>query len=235
VNRAWLQAKRDYEAAQQQLALAQHTLADAQSLHKKKDVLAAANAAAQEAQKHADELQHKLETTDPKQVERVFESYHYTKKTIDLTASIDLAFRWEDRVGKIIGQPGDVRKDNRKSTVVLRDVKPEDSEGITNQGVEPEEGQFLTDLEIEARNAMVKALREQAAELPAMVLQLARTDAQHGDLDGAAEEYVIYLNSTPENGGSEREEAANFLREKFNVAVPLPPKGAPKGETLAAR
>jgi tetratricopeptide (TPR) repeat protein len=235
VNPAWLQAKRDYEAAQQQLALAQHTLADAQSLHKKKDVLAAANAAAQEAQKHADELQHKLETTDPKQVERVFESYHYTKKTIDLNASIDLAFRWEDRVGKIIGQPGDVRKDNRKSTVVLRDVKPEDSEGITNQGVEPEEGQFLTDLEIEARNAMVKALREQAAELPAMVLQLARTDAQHGDLDGAAEEYVIYLNSTPENGGSEREEAANFLREKFNVAVPLTPKGAPKGETLAAR
>jgi hypothetical protein len=82
---------------------------------------------------------------------------------------------------------------------------------------------------------MVRGLREQAAELPAMVLQLARTDAQHGDLDGAAEEYVIYLNSTPENSSSEREEAANFLREKFNLAVPLPTKGAPKGETLAAR
>jgi tetratricopeptide (TPR) repeat protein len=235
VNPAWLQAKRDYESAQRQLAVAQHALADAQSQHKKKEVLAAGNDAVQEAQKHADELEHKLETTDPKQVERVVESYHYTKKTIDLSASIDLAFRLEDRMGKIIAQPGEVRKDNHKTTVVLRDVKPEDSEGITNQGVEPDEGQFLTDLEIEARNAMVKALREQAAELPAMVLLLARTNAQHGDLDAAAEEYVIYLNSTPENGSSEREEAANFLRAKFNVAMPLPAKGAPKGETLAAR
>ena len=235
VNPAWLQAKRDYEAAQQQLAVAQHTLADAQSQHKKRDVLARANDAVQEAQRNADELQHKFETTDPKQVERMVESYHYTKKTIDINAAIDLAFRLDDRGGKIIGQPGEVRKENHKTTVVLRDVKPEDSEGITNQGVEPDENQFLSDLEIEARNAMVKALREQAAELPGMVFQRARTNAQHGDLEAAAEEYVIYLNSTPENGSSERQEAANFLRQNFNLAVPLSPKGAPQGETLAAR
>src|SRR6267143_6201773 len=91
------------------------------------------------------------------------------------------------------------------TAVVLEDVKPEDTEGITNQSLEPDEAQFLTDLEIEARNALVKAVRKKASELPATVLQEARTHAQHGDLDGAAELYLMYLNSTPETSSPERD------------------------------
>jgi hypothetical protein len=219
-NPAWLQAESDYESAQQQLAAAQHALADAQSQHKKKDIVAAANDAVQEAQKHADELRSKVETTEQNRVEAVVEPYHYTKKTIDLSASIELTFRVNDRSGNAIGQTIDLHKGNRKSTVVLQDVKPEDTEGITNQGVEPDEAQFLTDLEIEARNAMVKAVREKAAELPANVLQEARTRAQSGDADGAAEQYIMYLNSTPETSSPERDEAAKFLRDRFNLGVP---------------
>jgi hypothetical protein len=48
-NPAWLQAKSDYESAQRQLATAQRALADAQSQRKKKDMVAAANAAMEEA------------------------------------------------------------------------------------------------------------------------------------------------------------------------------------------
>jgi hypothetical protein len=223
-NPAWLQIKSDCESAQQQLASAQRALADAQTQHKKKDVVAAANDAVQEAQKHVDELQHKLETTDQNRVETVVASYHYTKKTIDLSASVELAFRFRDRAGNVIGQPADVRKDNHKTTVVLQDVKPEDTEGITNQGVEPDEAQFLTDLEIEARNAMVKAVREKAAELPAEILEQARTLAQRGDVDGAAEQYVLYLNSSSETASPERDEAARFLHDRFNLAVPAAAK-----------
>jgi hypothetical protein len=106
----------------------------------------------------------------------------------------------------------------------LRDVKPEDTEGITNQGVEPDEAQFLTDLEIEARNAMVRAVREKASELPGKVLQEARTHAQHGDLDGAAEQYVMYLNSTLQAASPERTEATKFLQDRFNLAVPVASK-----------
>jgi len=223
-NPAWLQAKSDYESAQQQLAAAQHALADAQSQHKKKEMVAAANDAVQEAQKHADELRNKVETTDRDRVEAIVEPYHYTKKTIDLSASIELTFRLIDRSGNVIGQPVDVHKDNRKSTVVLQDVKPEDTEGITNQGVEQVEAQFLADLEIEARNVMVKAVREQASGLPANVLQEARNRAQSGDPDGAAEQYIMYLNSTPETSSPERDEAAKFLRDRFNLGVPAAAK-----------
>jgi hypothetical protein len=71
---------------------------------------------------------------------------------------------------------------------------------------------------------MVKAVREKASELPATVLQEARTHAQHGDLDGAAELYLMYLNSTPETSSPERDEAAKFLHDRFHLAAPVASK-----------
>jgi len=218
-NPAWLQIEGGYESAQQQLSSAQHALADAQAQHKKKQVIADATDSVQQAQKSDDELRHKLETTEQSRVETVVESYHYTKKTIDLTASAEIEFQFRDRAGNFVGQPADVRKDKHITTVVLQDVKAEDTEGITNSGVEPDGAQFLTDLEIDSRNALVKAVREKATELPAAVLQAAKTLAQQGDTDGAAELYVLYLNATPQGASPGRDEAVKFLRDQFNLAV----------------
>ena len=63
-NPAWVEAQTGYDSAQQQLAAAQTALADAQAQHKKREVIAAANDAVQDAQKRADDLRHKLETTE---------------------------------------------------------------------------------------------------------------------------------------------------------------------------
>jgi len=218
-NAAWLQIESDYEAAQKQLSSAQQAAADAQAQHKKKQVIADATDSVQQAQKRVDGLRHKLDTTEQSHVETVVESYHYTKKTIDLTASAEIEFQFRDRAGNLVGQPADVRKDKHATTVVLQDVKAEDTEGITNQGVEPDGAQVLTDLEIDSRNALVKAVREKAAELPAAVLQAAKTLAQQGDTDGAAELYVLYLNATPQGASPGRDEAVKFLRDQFNLAV----------------
>jgi hypothetical protein len=218
-NPAWLQIESAYESAQQQLRSAQQALADDQAQHKKKQVITEANDAVQLAQKSVDELRHKLDATEQSRVETVVESYHYTKKTVDLTASAEIEFQFRDRAGNLVGQPADVRKDKHTTTVVLQDVKAEDTEGITNQGVEPDGAQFLTDLEIDSRNALVKAVRERTAELPAAVLQAAKTLAQQGDTDGAAELYVLYLNATPQGASPGRDEAVKFLRDQFNLAV----------------
>ena len=216
---AWLKIEGDYESAQQQLSSAQHVLADAQAQHKKKQVIADAADAVQQAQKSVDELRHKLETTEQSRVETVVESYHYTKKTIDLTASAEIQFQFRDRAGNFVGQPADVHKEKHSKTVVLQDVKAEDTEGITNQGVEPDGAQFLTDLEIDSRNALVKAVREKTADLPPAVLQAARTLAQQGDTDGAGELYVLYLNATPQGASPGRDEAVKFLRDQFSLAL----------------
>ena len=86
-NPAWLQIESDYEAAEQKLSTAQHALADAQAQHQKKQAIADATDAVQQAQKSVDDLRHKRETTEQSRRETIVESYHYTKKTIDLTAS----------------------------------------------------------------------------------------------------------------------------------------------------
>jgi hypothetical protein len=220
-NPAWLQANSDYGTAQQQLGAAQHSLADAQAQHKKKEVIAAANDAVQQAQQHADELRQKLETTEQTRVEAIIEPYQYTKKNVDLAASIDLSIRIADRSGNTMPPPTRVHKDNHNAAVVLENVKPEDTEGIAAKGVEPDERQFLTDLEIQARNELVKAVHEKAAALLPMILQEARGRAQRGDRDGAAEEYVLYLNATPSSASAERDEALKFLRDQFDLS-PLP-------------
>lgn len=219
-NPAWIAARSEYETAEQQLDSARSALTDAQTQHKKKEVIAAANDAVQEAQRKSDQARQKLETTEQDQAGIMEEAYHYTKKTIDVKGTVELAFRFQDRDGNAIGNPGSVRRNSHKTVVVLQDVKPEDTQGITNQGVEPDEAQFLTDLEIEARNEMVKVIREKAEELPIQVLQRARALAQNGDVDGAAEQYILYLNSTSVAGSQERDEAAKFLQEQFNLASP---------------
>lgn len=216
---AWLQIETEYESAQQQLSSAQHALADAQAEHKRKQVITDATDAVEQAQTSVDELRHKLETTEQNRVETVIEPYHYTRKNIDLTASAEIQFQFRDRAGNFVGQPADVRKDKHTTAVVVQDVKAEDTEGITNQGVEPDGAQFLTDLEIDSRNALVSTVREKAAELPSTVLQAARALAQKGDTDGAGELYVLYLNSTPQGASPERDEAAKFLHDHFNLSV----------------
>jgi hypothetical protein len=217
-NDAWVEANTAYEAAQQQLATAQRTLADAQAQRNKKQIAAATDAVTA-AQKQADDARHKMETTEQSRIQSVVAPYNYTRKSIDLTGVIELAFRITDQAGNVVATSTPVRKDNRKTFVVLENVKPEDTEGVKEQGTDPDETQFLTDLEIQARDELVKSVREKALLLPAKILEMARSRAQQNDLDGAAEAYIAYLNSTPDNGSAERDEAAKFLHDRFNVTI----------------
>jgi hypothetical protein len=217
-NPAWIQANSDYEAAQQQLTAAQRALADAQAQHNKKQI-AAANDAVTAAQKQVDDARHKLETTDQSRIESVVAPYNYTRKNIDLNAVIELAFRINDPAGNTAETSPAIHKEKRKTFTVLENVKPEDTEGVKEQGTDPDETQFLTDLEIQARDELVKSVREKALLLPARILEAARNRVQQNDLDGAAEEYIVYLNSTPDAASPERDEATKFLREHFNVNI----------------
>jgi hypothetical protein len=221
-NEEWSKANDDYAAAQKALQAAQRAVADA---HGKKD-LAAANDAVTAAQKSLGEARHKLDTTEPTRTQAVIEPYNYTKKNIELTAVIDVAFHLSDPQGNVVEPTVSVKKDDHKRFVVLDNVKPEDTEGIKIQGTDPDEVRFLTDLEIQARDMLVKSVREKALLLPGKILQAARNRAQQNDVDGAAEEYIVYLNATPDAASPERDEAAKFLRQHYNVAMPAASNGA---------
>jgi hypothetical protein len=215
---AWLEAKHDYDTAQQQLTAAQRELTEAQAQHRKKEIVSADNDAVAVAQKQVADTRQRLDTTQETRSENVIEPYNYTKKTVDLTAVVDMDFRITDQSGNLVEAAVPIRKDDHKTVVVLDNVKPEDTEGIKKQSTDPDEAQFLTDLEIQERDALVKSVRERVLLLPGKILAEARNRAQHGDLDGAAEEYILYLNAVTDPS-QPREEATTFLRDHFNVNV----------------
>jgi hypothetical protein len=219
-NEAWLNANQAYTQAQQELAQAQRALAEAQRRTRKEAAAAADNLAA--AQAKADNLRKQIETLNPTRPEGVLEPYNYTKRTIDVTTVVELAFRLADPQGNVAGSNPSIRRDDHKTYVVLENVKPEDTEGVKAQNIPPDEAQFVTDLELQARDALVKSVSEQASHLPEKVLQHARQRSQQQDIDGAAAEYIVFLNSTLDNGSPDRVEAAGFLHDHFNLTVGSP-------------
>jgi hypothetical protein len=133
---------------------------------------------------------------------------------------VQLQFRISDSSGAQAVSTIPLIREIHQTFTLLENVKPEDTEGVKAQGTIPDEIQFLTDVEIDARDRLIKAVCQRTAELPGKVLDRAHRQAAEGDLEGAAESYILYLNSTPASiKGAQREEAESFLLEKFNMQV----------------
>lgn len=215
-NENWTKANREDEAAMLDLQNVQRALDAAQARGKKKEIADAADAVTN-AQKKVQDAHQKLDAIQKTTPSDVIEEYTYTKKTIDLDATVELAFRLVDANGNMLDTAPPIKRTTHKVFTVLENVKPEDTEGIRPQGAPPNELQFLTDIEIEGRDTLIKAVREKVELLPKKILEQARKKAADGDLDGAAESYILFLNSSSEALKTEREEAKRFLHEQFNV------------------
>ena len=216
-NSDWNRADQEFEAANLDLQKAQSILTAARTKNNKKQI------------EEADQNVTTIETTVqkarakmnaiPKTVtDDVVSPYNYTKTTLELKNIVELSFRIINSTGGIIGEPTRVMKgDQAKTFVILENVKPDDTKGIKEADVPPDETQLMTDVEIEARDAMVKAARERVQGLPQTILTQARQLVAASDLDGAGELYVLYLNSTSAGQTPERTEAIHFLAENFNL------------------
>jgi hypothetical protein len=134
----------------------------------------------------------------------------YQAAQVDLTAVVQLQFRINDSSGNQVETSVPISKDANQKFVVLENVKPDDTEGVKAQGTIPDEIQFLTDVENVARDVLLKAVRESVAKFPEKIFEQARKRAEGGDLDGAAESYILYLNSTPAEANPKREQAERF-------------------------
>jgi hypothetical protein len=218
-NEEWNKANRDYETANLDLQKAQKVLEGAQAHGKKKD-MAVAEAAVEDAQKKVEDAHRKLDSIPKTILKDVTKPYSYTRKTIDLSAIVDVGFRIVDSNGNTIANTPSVKSNAQKQFIVLENVKSEDTKGVKQAGASPDEAQFLTDVEIAARIALIKDVKEKVESLPSKILAQARKRLMDGDTDGTAESYILYLNSTPDAQTAEREEAKKFLREQFNMIWP---------------
>ncbi len=215
-NDNWNKANREYESASLDLQRAQGALQGASSHGKKKEI-ADANNEVSVAQKKVEETHAKLDAIPKTLPVDIIKPYTYTEKDVDLGAVVQLQFRINDSVGNQVENPVPISREDNKKFVVYENVKPEDTEGVKVQGTIPDEIQFLTDVENAARDLLLKAVRESVAKFPEKIFEQARKRTEGGDLDGAAESYILYLNSTPAELNPKREQGERFLREQFNI------------------
>lgn len=218
-NEDWTKANREYDSANLDLQKAQTVLQGAQSHGKKKEI-ATASQAVDDAQKKVEQLRNKLDSIPRTILTDVVKPYSYTKKTIDLSAVVELGFRIVDANGSVIESSPSIKKEDEKRFIVLENVKPEDVKNIKQIGAPPDESQFLGDVEIGARGDLIKDVKTKIELLPDKILAQARKKWSDGDTDGTAESYILYLNSTPDAQTPERDEAKKFLREQFNISWP---------------
>jgi len=218
-NDEWNRSNRDYEVANLELQKQQKVLEGAQAHGKKKEI-ADANSAVEDAQKRVEEAHRKLDAIPKTILSDVVKPYSYTRKTIDLSAAVDVGFRIIDNNGNTIATTPSVKKEAQKQFIVLENVSPQDTKGIRQSGSPPDEAQFLTDVEIADRIALIKEVKEKVESLPSKIFAVARKKIMDGDTDGTAEAYILYLNSTPDTPTAERDEAKKFLREQFNMIWP---------------
>jgi tetratricopeptide (TPR) repeat protein len=218
-NEDWNKANRDYEDANLDLQKQQKILEGAQAHGKKKDI-ATATDAVDAAQKKVEEAHRKLDTIPKTILSDVVKPYSYTRRTIDLSAVVELGFRVVDSNGNAIASNPSVKRSNQKQFVMTENVNPTDTKGVKQSGSPPDEAQFLGDVEIAARIALIDDVKEKVKSLPGKILAQARKRVMDNDTDGTAEAYILYLNSTPDAPTPEREEAKKYLRDNFNMVWP---------------
>lgn len=218
-NEDWNKANRDYEAANLDLQKEQKILEGAQAHGKKKEITTA-NDAVEAAQKKVEELHSKLDAIPKTKFLDNVKPYTYTRKTTDLSATVDVGFRIVDSSGAVIATNPSVKRTAQKQYVVLEGVNPEDTKNVKQSGAPPDEAQFMNNVEIEARIALIKDVKEKVETLPSKILAQAKQKTMDGDNDGTAEAYILYLNSTPDAPTPEREDAKRFLRDQFNMMWP---------------
>jgi len=216
-NPDWVKADRELEAAKKDQQDADQLMTSAVGRNKKKEIDEARTALAA-ANKKLEDARNKRDSLQPQISEDTILPYNYTKTTYSMNSEVELAFRIIDKANTLIEPTVPVKRNDTKTFVVLDNVKPEDTEGIKMQDKLPPENPIREELEIQARNDLVKKVKEKVATLPQKILDEARRRANEKDFDAAAEQYILYLNATPEDDPN-RDEANKFLQDNFRVAM----------------
>lgn len=213
-NPAWTQTKRQLDDAQEQYnVINAQVLATASAKKKPAPQL---TQTLQELSQSISELRKKLEQIQEFQVEDVILPYSYARRTVELSGIAEFTFRITDATGQT-GEQRSVKVEVPKKFAVLENVKPEDVDGVQDEGTPVDEYQLLADTETKAQAELITRIADELKRLPEHVLSDARKTVETKDLEAAAELYVLYLNSTPDADDPGRNEAQQFLSKEFNV------------------
>jgi hypothetical protein len=211
----WSAANREYESANLDLQTDQRTLEGAEARGKKSQI-AEAKSQVEAATKRVEAAHIKLDSLPKTRSQQIERPYTYTEQINHLKATVELQFRILDTSGNAIVPMVPIPETQDKSFTTLENVKPDDTTGVRVEGEVPSETQFLEGVEYDARDRLLKQAKEKVVSLPWLILQSADRKARDGDNDGAAELYMLYLDSSESQPTPERKRAQKFLLDNYN-------------------
>lgn len=235
-NDEWNKANRTLEEAKEELTSNQDKLTGAATRGKHGEI-AAAQRAVDASKDKVDKLTAARDLLPPTKPQDILRPYTYTKKTITVNGTVQLRFSisqpLSEQSSEPMPEPVTITKQESKPTVVLLNVSPQDHNGVVNTGTDPDQDEFRTNLETAALQELVDAVRKRVALLPQKIYDEAYRKENEGDMDGAGESYLRYLNMTPEDGSSQREHAKQFLNNNF-LLEPTPMRVSSQQATMVS-
>ncbi len=224
INEAWAAAEREYESANLTLGTDRAALEGAEA-GGKKNKIADARRQTDEAQKRVMEASAKRDALPKFRDVGTERPYTYTEQINQLKGTVELGFTIQDSAESVLVPTVKIVKTQEQAFTVLKNVKPDDTMGIRNGGEVPNETAFLKKVANSAQDELLTQAKENISKLPALILQTADHKAAAMDNDGAAELYMLYLDSTESHETPERRRAQKFLLDNYNLrAYGDPPK-----------
>jgi hypothetical protein len=215
INPEWVAANREYETASDNLQTQQSILQGVTARGKKGQVKNARQAV-QDAEEKKEAARIKLDSLQKSSHVSIERPYTYIEQIYHLKATVELRFNIQDSSEAALIPNVPILETGEQPVTVLKDVKSDDTMGVRSKGEAPSETQYLEKVENEALNHLLKEAKEKIATLPVLTLSSADRKAAEADNDGAAELYILYLNSTENLPTPERKKAQKFLAENFN-------------------
>jgi hypothetical protein len=224
VNDDWAAADREYQSANLTLETDRRALEGAQA-GGKKNRIADAQRQTEEAQKKVMDALAKRDALPKSHHVSTEQPYTYNEVTHPLKATVELGFVIQDTSERVIVPMASIPETEEQTFVVLENVRPDDTMGVRPQGEVPTQIAFLEKVENTARDRLLAQAKEKVISLPPLILQTADRKVSESDIDGAAELYMLYLDSTPAEPTADRKKAQKFLFDTYNFkAYGDPPK-----------
>ncbi len=216
IREEWNKANRAYEEANMQYEAAKTSLQGGEARGNKEEIKDLNNSL-MNAEKAVKEAHIVLDSTKKYVSTDIIHTYTYTKRTVDLDGVIQLQFRIGDSFSGQMADLVPITKEVHKPFVMLEGVNAEDTEGIKNSGTPPDTSEFMTELEDQVLKELISEVRKQVEKLPRKIYDGASSREAGGDLDGAGEAYLRFLNMTSQDGSAEFRHASDFLKKQFNM------------------
>jgi hypothetical protein len=214
-NEDWTKANDELTRAQETWEAERDALRGAEA-HGKKKAIEDERIRTNAAQQKVDAARAKLNSIPKNRVDATARPYGYTEQINHLGITVEMQFSIQDSTAKAMATPAPISVSKQQDIITLEGVKPGDT---TVEPVGPgalTEAQFLDQVEAEANEALIKEARECVAGLPKLILQSADQKASAADNDGAAELYMLYLDSTEKQATPDWKRAQKFLFDNYN-------------------